>query len=65
MWCLEAKKMNIFVRHSRASKAAVLHCDAHVVKMILESTQILYTYLDSIGYVLPTTNTDGNTIVPY
>jgi len=32
----------------------MLHYDAHVVKMILESTQILYTYLDSIGYVLPT-----------
>lgn len=57
--------MNIFVLHNRPGKVAMLHYDAHVVKMILESTQILYTYLDSIGYVLPTTNTDGNTIVPY
>ena len=57
--------MNIFVLHSHAGKAAVLHCDAHVVKMLLETTQILYTYLDAIGYVLPATDTDGNTIVPY
>ena len=57
--------MNIFVLHSRPHRAAVLHCDAHVVKMLLEATQILYTYLDSIGYVLPITTTDGNTIVSY
>ena len=57
--------MNIFVLHSYPGKAAVLHCDAHVIKMLLETTQILYTYLDSIGYVLPATDTDGNTIVPY
>ena len=57
--------MNIFVLHSQAGKAARLHCDAHVIKMLLETTQILYTYLDSIGYVLPATDTDGNTIVPY
>lgn len=57
--------MNIFVLHRRAGKAAMLHCDAHVIKMLLETTQILYTYLDSIGYVLPATNADGKTIVPY
>ena len=65
--CVACKqtKMNIFVLHSRPHRAAVLHCDAHVVKMLLETTQILYTYLDSIGYVLPTTTTNGDTIVPY
>ena len=57
--------MNIFVLHRRAGKAAMLHCDAHVIKMLLETTQILYTYLDSIGYVLPATNAYGKTIVPY
>lgn len=57
--------MNIFVLHTRAERAAVLHCDAHVIKMLLETTQILYTYLDAIGYALPATDTDGNTIVPY
>ena len=57
--------MNIFALHIHPSRAAALHCDAHVVKMLLETTQILYAYLDTIGYVLPETNIDGNTIVPY
>lgn len=34
--------MNIFFLDSRASVAARLHCDAHVVKMLLETVQLLY-----------------------
>ena len=41
--------MNVFVLSVVASVAATLHCDKHVVKMILESTQILYTVLDMHG----------------
>jgi hypothetical protein len=35
--------MNIFVLHWKTRKAARWHCDKHVVKMILETTQMLYT----------------------
>ncbi len=35
--------MNIFVLHSNPKKAARWHADKHVVKMILESVQMLYT----------------------
>jgi hypothetical protein len=35
--------MNIFVLHKNQRKAARWHCDKHVVKMILETTQLLYT----------------------
>jgi hypothetical protein len=35
--------MNIFVLHSHPRKAARYHADKHVVKMLLESTQMLYT----------------------
>lgn len=35
--------MNIFYLDHSASKAAMYHCDKHVVKMILESAQILCT----------------------
>jgi len=35
--------MNIFFLHGKPSRCARWHCDKHVVKMILESTQILYT----------------------
>ncbi len=36
-------KMNIFVLHPNPSKAARWHADKHVVKMILESVQMLYS----------------------
>ena len=43
-----------------------MHCDAHVVKMILETAQMLVRVpLNSIGYVLPETDKHGNTLVPY
>lgn len=35
--------MNIFVLHTDPSKAARYHCDKHVVKMILETAQLLST----------------------
>jgi hypothetical protein len=33
--------MNIFILHLNTKKCAKYHCDKHVVKMILESTQLL------------------------
>jgi len=33
--------MNIFVLHKNPRKCAKMHCDKHVVKMILETAQIL------------------------
>jgi hypothetical protein len=35
--------MNIFLLHWNPRKCAKYHCDKHVVKMILESCQLLYT----------------------
>lgn len=35
--------MNIFVLHFSQRKAARWHCDKHVVKMLLETVQLLYT----------------------
>ena len=45
--------MNIFVLHENASTAAQMMCDKHVVKMIVESGQMLSTahrVLDGIEY---------------
>lgn len=44
--------MNIFVLSCCAATAAEMHCDKHF-KLILEATQILYTYLHTIGITLP------------
>lgn len=35
--------MNIFVLHWKQRKVARWHCDKHVVKMLLETVQLLYT----------------------
>lgn len=35
--------MNIFFLHPNPTRCARWHCDRHVVKMILETTQLLYT----------------------
>lgn len=35
--------MNIFYLHPKATRCARWHCDKHVVKMILETAQLLYT----------------------
>jgi hypothetical protein len=34
--------MNLFLINTNALKAAIAHCDKHCVKMILETTQLLY-----------------------
>ncbi len=46
--------MNIFILHVLAKKCARYHCDKHVIKMILESAQMLCTthvILDSIDEI--------------
>ena len=51
--------MNIFVLDTDPVRAAQLHCDKHVVKMVLESAQLLSTAVlthmpDAIGLYRPT-----------
>lgn len=41
--------MNLFVLSPDAGSAAALHCDKHVVKMILETCQLLYTAWAVVG----------------
>lgn len=43
--------MNIFALARNPWLAAQLHCDAHVVKMILETAQLLSTYLATLDAV--------------
>lgn len=45
--------MNIFVLDKRIEKCAQYHCDQHVVKMILESVQMLCTALNKKGFTTP------------
>lgn len=45
--------MNIFVLDRDPAKAAEYHCDKHVVKMILETAQILSTVQWELGYEAP------------
>ncbi|HMA62533.1 MAG TPA: pyrimidine dimer DNA glycosylase/endonuclease V [bacterium] len=45
--------MNIFVLDNDIKKCAQYHCDQHVVKMILESTQIMCTALNLKGFKTP------------
>lgn len=45
--------MNIFVLDTDPAKAAQAHCDTHVVKMILETTQILCTVRHMAGNPVP------------
>ncbi len=42
--------MNIFVLDQDIEKCAQYHCDQHVVKMILESVQMLCTALNKKGF---------------
>ena len=42
--------MNIFVLDRNINKAVEYHCDKHVVKMILESVQMLATVAHHYGY---------------
>lgn len=45
--------MNIFVLDTDIEKCARYHCDQHVIKMILESVQILCTALNKKGMSTP------------
>ena len=45
--------MNIFVLDKNIKKCAAYHCDQHVVKMILESVQMLCTALNKKGFTTP------------
>ena len=45
--------MNIFVLDTDITKCAKYHCDQHVVKMILESVQIMCTALNKKGFTTP------------
>ncbi len=45
--------MNIFVLDFNIEKCARYHCDQHVVKMILESAQIVCTALNEKGFTTP------------
>ena len=40
---MQPAPMNIFVLHLQQKLAAQYHCDKHVVKMLLETVQLLYT----------------------
>ena len=45
--------MNIFVLDANIKRCARYHCDQHVVKMILESVQIMCTVLNKKGFATP------------
>lgn len=45
--------MNIFILDKEIEKCAQYHCDQHVVKMILESVQMLCTALNKKGFATP------------
>lgn len=45
--------MNIFILDEDIEKCAQYHCDQHVVKMILESVQMLCTALNKKGVTTP------------
>jgi hypothetical protein len=45
--------MNIFVLDLDIEKCARFHCDQHVIKMILESTQIVCSALNTRGFHTP------------
>ena len=52
--------MNIFVLDKNIEKCAEYHCDQHVVKMILESVQMLCTALNKKGISTPYKSTHVN-----
>lgn len=45
--------MNIFILDKDIETCARFHCDQHVVKMILESAQMLCTALNKKGFITP------------
>lgn len=52
--------MNIFILDKDIDKCSQYHCDQHVVKMILESVQILCTALNKKGFKTPYKSTHIN-----
>lgn len=52
--------MNIFILDNDIEQCAQYHCDQHVVKMILESVQLLCTALNKKGFVTPYKSTHMN-----
>jgi hypothetical protein len=52
--------MNIFVLDVNPKLAAQYHCDKHVVKMVLEQTQIMCTVLNDLGISTPYSSTHRN-----
>jgi hypothetical protein len=52
--------MNIFVLDKNIEKCAKYHCDKHVIKMILESVQMLCTVLNKKGISTPYKSTHIN-----
>lgn len=52
--------MNIFILDNDIKTCAQYHCDQHVVKMILESVQILCTVLNKKGFATPYKSTHVN-----
>lgn len=52
--------MNIFVLDENIAHCARYHCDKHVVKMVLESVQILCTALNKKGFSTPYKSTHEN-----
>ena len=45
--------MNIFILDENIEKCAQYHCDQHVVKMIVESVQLLCIALNKKGFTTP------------
>lgn len=52
--------MNIFILDEDIEQNARYHCDQHVVKMILESAQLLCTALNKKGFETPYRSTHMN-----
>lgn len=52
--------MNIFVLDKNIKRCAQYHCDQHVVKMILESVQLMCTTLNKKGFITPYKSTHIN-----
>ena len=57
--------MNIFVLHEDPITAAKHHCDKHVVKMILESAQLLCTAHREFVQCMPDEYKDPDPVAAY
>lgn len=52
--------MNLFILHEDPAISATYHCDKHVIKMILESAQLLCSTLNILGHDSPYKTTHKN-----